>query len=317
MSTVVSTLSRSLKIVASSAKMQEILQRAALFADSDAPVVVLGESGTGKEVIVRVLHANSPRRDRPFVAVNVAALSAELLESELFGHAKGAFTGAATERRGLFEAAHGGVLFLDEIGEMPLPMQAKLLRALQDGEVRRVGETQSFAVDVRIVCATHRDLPAQIAKGLFREDLYYRLKVLNLRVPALRERRQDILPLIELFLANEGRPHMKLTAAAARRVTEYAWPGNVRELASAVKFAVAVARNKSAIDVEHLPDELCESTAASVIAQAAGRLQSLAEAERAHILFVLEQCGGNQMEAARILEIGRNTLWRKLKEASP
>lgn len=314
MSTVVSTLSRSLKIVANSPKMQEVLQRAALFADSDAPVVVFGESGSGKEVIVRVLHANSPRRDRPFVAVNVAALSAELLESELFGHAKGAFTGAAAERRGLFEAAHGGVLFLDEIGEMPLPMQAKLLRALQDGEVRRVGETQSFAVDVRIVCATHRDLPAQIAKGLFREDLYYRLKVLNLRVPPLRERRQDILALVERFLASEGRPQLKLSPAAARRMVDYGWPGNVRELASAVKFAVAVARDRGAIDLEHLPDELRVATASSSPASGGGALQSLAEAERAHILFVLEQCGGNQMEAARVLGIGRNTLWRKLKE---
>jgi two-component system response regulator HydG len=316
MSTIVSTLSRSLTIVANSPKMQEVLQRAALFAESDAPVVVFGESGSGKEVIVRVLHANSPRRDRPFVAVNVAALSAELLESELFGHAKGAFTGAAIERRGLFEAAHGGVLFLDEIGEMPLPMQAKLLRALQDGEVRRVGETQSFAVDVRIVCATHRDLPAQIAKGLFREDLYYRLKVLNLRVPPLRERRQDILALVERFLASEGRPLLKLSPAAARRLVDYGWPGNVRELASAVKFAVAVARDRSVIDLEHLPDELRLPTASpSSSAPSDGTLQSLADAERAHILFVLEQCGGNQMEAARVLGIGRNTLWRKLKEA--
>ncbi|MFU8805159.1 MAG: sigma 54-interacting transcriptional regulator, partial [Bradymonadaceae bacterium] len=174
-------------LVARSPAMQEALRRASRFAHSDAPVVVFGETGSGKEVIARVLHQNSSRSQKSFVAINVAALPAELLESELFGHGKGAFTGAVSMRQGLFEEADGGTLFLDEIGEMPLTLQAKLLRVLQDGEVRRVGENRPFRVDVRIICATHRDLNEQIEAGLFREDLYFRLKVLTLRAPPLRE----------------------------------------------------------------------------------------------------------------------------------
>lgn len=311
MSPVVSTISRSRNIVAQSPVMQALLQQTALFAESDAPVVVLGQSGSGKEVIVRALHANSDRREKPFVAVNVAALSAELLESELFGHTRGAFTGASFERRGLFEAADGGVLFLDEIGEMPLAMQAKLLRALQDGEVRRVGDTRSFAVNVRIVCATHRDLPEQIAKGLFREDLYYRLKVLTLRVPPLHERREDIVPLMKSFLANEGRSDLQLSPEAEAHLVSYAWPGNVRELENAAKYAVAVAKHRLTVEAKDLPVELF-----GVVAHHNGSappLLSLAEVEQAHILYVLDRCGGNQGEAARVLGIGRNTLWRKLR----
>ena len=181
--------------------MRELFQRAARFAQNDAPVVILGESGTGKEVVARTLHANSPRAEKPFVAVNVAALPDELLESELFGHARGAFTGAHQAKEGLFEAAEGGTLFLDEIGELPLTLQAKLLRALQEGEVRRVGDTRAKEVDVRVVCATHRALAERVRQGQFREDLYYRLKVLSLRVPPLRDRPEDILPLARAFLA--------------------------------------------------------------------------------------------------------------------
>jgi len=301
------------RIVARSPAMHELLKRVARFAAAEAPVVILGESGTGKEVVARALHANSDRRDRPFVAVNVAALPSELLESELFGHVRGAFTGAATNKAGLFEAAHGGTLFLDEIAEMPLGLQAKLLRVLQDGEIRRVGDTRPFAVDARVVCATHRELSEQVRRGLFREDLYYRLKVLTVRVPPLRERREDILPLTEQFLRDQGHPEARLSPEAARALTSYAWPGNVRELASAVRHGVALSAGET-IQVEDLPEDLLRaSTTDAPPGPAMVDLRSLAEVERDHILSVVAACQGSPSEAARVLGIGRNTLWRKLR----
>jgi two-component system response regulator HydG len=305
--TVVESVRRSTEVIAESPAMRRCLVRVRDFADADAPVVILGESGTGKELIARSLHANGPRRDRPFVAVNVAALPAELLESELFGHVRGAFTGATADRQGLLEAADGGTLFLDEIAEMPLPLQAKLLRALQEGEVRRVGETRTFGVDVRFVCATHRDLRRRVAEGSFREDLYYRLHVLVVRVPPLRERREDVLPLARGFLRAQRRPAPGFTPAAERILLAHGWPGNVRELENAVVHAAAIARG-AAIGPEHLPDDLVAPPAA---APAAAR--TLAEVEREHVLAVLEACGGSPVEAARRLGIGRNTLWRKLR----
>ncbi|HQY62332.1 MAG: sigma-54-dependent Fis family transcriptional regulator [Myxococcales bacterium] len=312
---VVGSASRPSRIVAQSAAMQAVLSRAHRFADASAPVVILGESGTGKEVVARALHGSSSRRDAPFVAVNVAALPAELLESELFGHARGAFTGAATAKQGLFEVAHGGTLFLDEVAEMPLPLQAKLLRVLQDGEIRRVGETHSFGVDARVVCATHRDLAGLVERGLFREDLYYRLNVLRLRVPPLRARPEDVLPLARTFLAHEGKGQLAFTAAAKNALARHTWPGNVRELSSAVKHGIALARD-GVIDVEHLPEELMTPRSSEPPAARAATpdLRTLAEVERAHILHVVEACGGSQVEAARLLGIGRSTLWRKLRE---
>ncbi|CAN5684982.1 N/A [soil metagenome] len=311
---VVEAGARPSRIVARSGAMQAVLSRARRFADASAPVVILGESGTGKEVVARALHGSSPRRDAPFVAVNVAALPAELLESELFGHARGAFTGASTAKQGLFEAANGGTLFLDEIAEMPLPLQAKLLRVLQDGEVRRVGETHSFGVDARIVCATHRDLARLVEQGAFREDLYYRLYVLRLRVPPLRERAEDILPLARIFLAHEGKPELVFTAEAKKLLARHPWPGNVRELASAVKHGIALSQG-GVIDVEHLPEELVSPRPHGGAAPrtATADLRSLAEVEREHVLRVVEACGGSQVEAARHLGIGRSTLWRKLR----
>ena len=292
--------------------MKGVLRRAAQFAAAEAPVAILGESGTGKEVVARALHASSPRAEAPFVAVNVAALPADLLESELFGHARGAFTGAVAAKRGLFEAADHGTLFLDEIAEMPLALQAKLLRALQDGEIRRVGETRAFGVDVRIVCATHRKLVDQVARGAFREDLLYRLKVLTLRVPPLRDRVEDVLPLARMFLEQDGRAELRFTPAAREILERYRWPGNVRELSNAVKHGMALARG-GVIDVEDLPEEIRSPEPRRPTTDV---LRPLAEVEREHVLRVIEACGGSQTEAARVLGIGRNTLWRKLREYS-
>jgi len=298
------------RVQAASPAMQAVLKRAARFAASDAGVVILGESGTGKEVVARTLHASSPRAARPFVAVNVAALPAELLESELFGHVRGAFTGATAAKPGLFEAAHGGTLFLDEIAELPLSLQAKLLRALHDGEIRRVGDTRAFAVDARVVSATHRDLAELVRRGRFREDLFYRLKVLTLRVPPLRARREDILPLARQFLRAERRGPRDFDRGACARLLEYAWPGNVRELQSAVKHGAALAAGPL-VHADDLPEELVDG--AGRAAPSTTLLRPLAEVEREHILRVLDACDGSQQRAAGVLGIGRNTLWRKLR----
>jgi DNA-binding NtrC family response regulator len=300
-------LRRCSRLVVESPAMRKLMLRAAPIARSEAPVVIHGESGTGKDVLARAIAANGPRKGKPFLAINTAALPAELLESELFGHARGAFTGATSQKRGIFEAAEGGTLFLDEIAEMPLPLQAKLLRVLQDGEVRRVGETHAFSVDVRIVCATNQDLRARVAERLFREDLYYRLRVFTLVVPALRDRREDILPLAEMFLAEERQPTGRFTDRARRLLAGHAWPGNVRELVNAVKHGAVLAGGVD-VDVEHLPEEIL-----SVPVAAPRALGTLAEVERQHVLRALEACGGNQVEAARALGIGRTTLWRKLR----
>jgi two-component system response regulator HydG len=311
------------RMVVRSPQMQALLARAATVAATDASVVLKGESGAGKEVVARALHANSPRAARPFVAVNCAALPAELLESELFGHARGAFTGATERRRGLFETAHGGTLFLDEVAEMPLPLQAKLLRVLQDGEVRRVGESEPFAVDVRVVCASHEDLQQEVAARRFREDLYFRLKVFTLLVPPLRERREDIPVLAHLFLQQERHRTGRFTPAAMDALERHRWPGNVRELLNAVKHGAALSLGAD-VDTGHLPEDVVTPPAparapalppatAPAAPSAPPALLTLAEAERLHVLRVLEACGGHQQEAARALGIGRTTLWRKLR----
>ncbi len=302
-------LSRCSRLVARSPAMRELLVRAAPIARSAAPVMIQGESGSGKEVLARALHANSPRKDRPFVAVNVAALPSELLESELFGHAKGAFTGASAAKRGLFEEAHGGTLLLDEIAEMPLPLQAKLLRALQDGEIRRVGDTRPFSVDVRIFCATHQDLRACVGQRRFREDLYYRLKVFTLAIPPLRDRAEDLQPLATMFLQVHGHPTGRFTARAQRALEAYRWPGNLRELANCVQHGAVLSAGAD-VDVQHLPDDVVHPPPK----RAAGDvMRTLAEVEREHVVRVLEACGGRQTDAARVLGIGRTTLWRKLR----
>ncbi|HVP67972.1 MAG TPA: sigma-54 dependent transcriptional regulator [Anaeromyxobacteraceae bacterium] len=303
-------LGRCSRLVAESNAMRTLLTRAAPIAASNESVIILGESGSGKEVLARAIHSNSPRKAGPFVAVNVAALPAELLESELFGHAKGAFTGASTNKRGLFEVAGSGTLLLDEIAEMPLGLQAKLLRALQDGEIRRVGETRPFTVDVRVLCATNQDLRACVSQRRFREDLYYRLRVFTLEVPSLRQRIEDIMPLATMFLRQQERGPTRFTGSAEKALKAHRWPGNVRELVNAVKHGAVLAEGE-AVDVEHLPEEVVHPS--RVFRGVAEPLRTLEEVERDHILRVLEECGGRQVEAARILGIGRTTLWRHLR----
>lgn len=297
------------RFVAESAAMRALLTRTAPIAATDASVVITGESGTGKEVLARALHVNSPRAGKPFVAVNVTALPAELLESELFGHVKGAFTGAFALKHGLFEAADGGTLLLDEIGEMPLALQAKLLRVLQNGEIRRVGDTRSFSVDVRMLCATHQNLRTCMAERRFREDLYYRLSVFTLTIPPLRERPEDILPLTRMLLAQETDSRGEMTEEAELALQAYAWPGNVRQLANAIKHGAVLAQGKP-IGVAHLPPEVVSPATRR---GGSARLRTLADVERAHIVQVLEACDGRCSEAARVLGIGRTTLWRKLR----
>ena len=298
------------KPVAGSAIMRELTVRAAQVARTDSTVIILGESGAGKEVLARAIHANSPRRKAPFLAVNVAALPSELLESELFGHVRGAFTGATTSTRGLFEAASGGTLFLDEIAEMPAPLQAKLLRVLQNGEVRRVGDVRSFSVDVRVLCATHQDLRKAVAGGTFREDLYYRLNVFSLEVPPLRRRAEDIVPLAETFLRQEDHATGRFTAAAEKALVAHGWPGNVRELMNAAKHGAVLSSGRD-VDLEHLPRSVIDPPAPL---ERTDDLCSLKEMERRHIVRVLHACGGRQGEAAKTLAIGRTTLWRKLQD---
>ena len=299
-------------IVARSPDMRRVMELAKTIAKVDSTVLVTGESGTGKERVARFVHENSACSDGPFVAVNCGAISETLLESELFGHARGAFTGATVDRPGLFEAANGGTLFLDEVGEIPLPMQVKLLRALQEREVRRVGENKSRPISARIITATNKDLLPEVAAKRFREDLYYRLKVMELAVPPLRRRKEDILPLARILLA-EAALHMKrpvggLTAPVADRLLTYPWPGNVRELANVMERAVAVA-TKNRVDVEDLPPEVRSAGPSPVIE---GAIRPLEAIERDYILAILDARGGNRKQAAVSLGIGVATLQRKL-----
>jgi two-component system response regulator HydG len=302
-------------LIAQSPAMQSVLDLVGRVAPTDATVLIQGESGTGKEVIAKAVHHASSRAASPFVAVNCGAVPEALLESELFGYVRGAFTGAAAAKLGLFEEAEGGTLFLDEIAEMPAALQVKLLRALQSGEVRRLGATQVATIDVRVVAATNGDLATRIAQGTFREDLFYRLNVIQVMLPPLRDRREDVPALAEHFVARAsaklGRT-LRLSPSALERLLRYPWPGNVRELENAIERAAILARTDT---VE--PDDLPPHVSAGLhlgSSPALPRQTTLAEAERAHILTTLERFGGNHSGAAEALGIGRTTLWRKLKE---
>jgi transcriptional regulator with PAS, ATPase and Fis domain len=294
--------------------MRRVVDLASRVAKVDSTVLITGESGAGKERIARLVHEESTRAAGAFIAVNCGAITETLLESELFGHARGAFTGATVDRPGLFEAANGGTLLLDEVGEVSSGMQVKLLRALQEREIRRVGENKSRRVDVRIVAATNRDLAHGVAGGNFRQDLYYRLKVVELLVPPLRERRDDVLPLARVLLADAAlrmkRKISGLAPGAADQLLRYEWPGNVRELENAMERAVALARG-SRVEVEDLPEEIRHAFPMPVATK--GTVRPLDEVEKEYILAALEVNGGNQTHTAAQLHIGAATLYRKLK----
>jgi two-component system response regulator HydG len=303
-----------LGIVTASPAMRQLVDMARRVAKVDSTVLITGESGAGKERIARLVHDESSRATGPFIAVNCGAITETLLESELFGHARGAFTGAVQDRPGLFEAANRGTLLLDEVGEVSPAMQVKLLRALQQREIRRVGESKTRKVDVRILAATNRDLAHGVAGGAFRQDLYYRLKVVELHVPALRNRRDDVQPLARVLLADAAlrmnRKIAGLTPAAADQLLRYSWPGNVRELENAMERAVALARG-SRIEVEDLPEEVRRAFPLPLATQ--GAVRPLAAIEKDYILSALELNQGNQTHTAEQLQIGSATLYRKLK----
>jgi two-component system response regulator HydG len=302
-----------LGIVATSAAMRQLLELTRRVAKVDSTVLITGESGAGKERIARLLHDESTRAAGPFIAVNCGAITETLLESELFGHARGAFTGATQDRPGLFEAANNGTLLLDEVGEVSSAMQVKLLRVLQEREIRRVGENRSRRVDVRVVAATNRDLAQGVFGGAFRQDLYYRLKVVELHVPPLRERRDDILPLARVLLASAAlrmkRKVSGLVPDAADQLLRYGWPGNVRELENAMERAVALARG-GRVELEDLPEEI-RCTPLQAVAH--GAVRPLDEIEKEYIVAALALNEGNQTRTARQLHIGSATLYRKLK----
>ncbi len=307
--------------VGESPAVREVFRTVAKVAPTNATVLLLGESGTGKELIAEAIHEASARSKGPFVRVNAGALAEGLLESELFGHVKGSFTGAVADRAGRFEAADRGTLFLDEVGEIPLHTQVRLLRVLQSREVERVGDNRPIRVDVRLVAATNADLEARVRKGAFREDLYFRLKVVSIRMPALRDRRSDVPLLAEhfrrLYSERHGRKTTGFTPAASRLLLAYDYPGNVRELENLVEAAVVLTETPE-IGVDSLPQELGggqrveDLPDADVIRIPAGT--PLENAERAVILDALKRTGGNKTAAARILKIGLRTLYRKLEE---
>ncbi len=303
-----------LGIVARSPVMRQVVDLARRVAKVDSTVLLTGESGTGKERIARLVHDESTRAAGPFIAVNCGAITETLLESELFGHARGAFTGATQDRPGLFEAANCGTLLLDEVGEVSPAMQVKLLRVLQEREIRRVGENRSRRIDVRVVAATNRDLAFGVAGGDFRQDLYYRLKVVELHVPPLRERRDDVLPLARVLLADAAlrmkRKIAGLAPAVADQLLRYEWPGNVRELENVMERAVALARG-SRVDLEDLPEEIRNVFPRPVATR--GAVRPLEDVEKEYILAALELNDGNQTRTAEQLRIGSATLYRKLK----
>jgi DNA-binding NtrC family response regulator len=307
-------------LVGASKAMRDVFRLVEHLAESDATVLITGESGTGKELVARALHENSPRRAGPFVAVNCGAIPAELLESELFGHVRGAFTGAVRDREGRFDLANGGAIFLDEVGDLPLALQVKLLRVLQERTFERVGESRSRRTNARILAATNRDLKREVAEGRFREDLLYRLRVVPIAIPALRERREDIEPLARHLLARVGARHGRalwLSAEALRLFLDYPWPGNGRELENALEYAVAVCRGQT-IHPADLPAEVREHAAPTAAADARSRRAVSAPSgdpdERERLEQALARHRWNRERAASELGMSRTTLWRKMRE---
>jgi transcriptional regulator with PAS, ATPase and Fis domain len=304
-------------IIGRSEPMQQVFELIEKTAESRLPVLILGESGTGKELVARSIHAHSPRRQKPFLTENCAAIPESLLESELFGHVRGAFTGAERDRMGLFEQANGGTLFLDEIGDMPQAMQARLLRVLQEGELRRVGGEGTLRVDVRLVAATHRDLQAEVRAGRLREDLYYRLQVLVVRLPPLRLRFGDVPLLLAHFLERisreRGRPVPKLHGEVLDLLERYPWPGNVRQLENHIqRLALLAGDGAITIDVVRSDRDLRE-TLLTRRSDPAGPVQPLEKEEQQLIREALSATKGNRERAARMLGISRSTMFRKIK----
>lgn len=303
------------RIIGKSQKMVELMEIVNQVAPTKASVLITGESGVGKELVADAIHELSNRNKGPFIKVHCAALTSSLLESELFGHEKGSFTGAVKEKKGRFELADGGTIFLDEIGEIDAQTQVKLLRVLQEKQFERVGGEKPITVDVRIVCATNRDLAKEIEKGNFRGDLYYRLNVVHLEVPPLRERKDDIPLLMASFLQQfnqeNGRSIEAFSAQARRAMLNYDWPGNIRELRNCIESAVVLARS-TVIEVEDLPPQIGKAHNTSSLLLEVGI--TLADAEKQLIISTLGTCGGNKTKASEVLGIGRKTLHRKLQE---
>lgn len=305
------------RLIGVSQRMQQLYQTLERIAATEVTVLILGESGTGKELVARAIHLNGARRDNPFVTVNCAAIPENLLESELFGHRRGAFTGATYDRKGLFEEAHTGTLFLDEIGELPLQLQAKLLRVLQEGEFMRLGDNTTRRADVRVIAATNRNLLKMVEDGSFREDLYFRLNIVPLKLPALRERREDIPLLAEHFLREIARKYnrsqLRLSNEALRAFNRYSWPGNVRELRNTIeRLAILVEGN--VITQEDLPEEFAFQSADSLPIRLPDEGLDLEEVEKEIIRQALERHDWNQTHTARYLNITRNTLIYRMQK---
>ena len=298
-------------ILGKSAPMQRLFEMIESVAQSDAPVIINGQSGTGKEMVARAIHWASPRQDKPFVKVSCAALNENLLETELFGHVKGAYTGADRSRVGRFEAAHGGSIFLDEIGDIPPATQVKLLRVLEEKEIERVGDHTPIPVDVRIITATNKNLEDLVARGAFREDLYFRIHVFPLTIPPLRERPEDIPIIIQHFVeqnhATSGKKIAGLSPEAVARLTSYTWPGNVRELRNAIEYALVLCPGGE-IGAHHLPHKIAPARDCPPPAE------PLKVRERDELVQVLRQVGGNQSAAARQLGVSRVTVWKRMKK---
>ncbi|MFI5297997.1 MAG: sigma-54-dependent transcriptional regulator [Polyangiales bacterium] len=304
--------------ISGSAQVQQVLDLIARVAPSEASVLIQGETGTGKELVARSIHEQSGRGAGPFVAINCAAVPASLLESELFGHTKGAFTDAKEKRQGLFVQASNGTLFLDEIGDMPLDMQAKLLRVLQERRVRPIGGATEIPFDARILAATHRDLDAEVHAGRFRQDLFYRINVVRIDVPSLRERGSDVLKLTEHFLAKAaarlGRTKLSIAPETAEKLLQYDWPGNIRELENCIERVVTLARGDCVV-LDDLPENIRSFRRESFVVSAddPGEILTLVELERRYVLRVLKLLGDNKTRAARSLGVDRRTLHRKLR----